>query len=176
MPFRTIHLTLTQTLARVGLVAGCAFLAGGCEPADRRPGVWLYGETVTEPVSDWGFVNEHAEVKLMTYPWYLIPHAITVVAAEHDGVVYVPSIYDAPADFPGSKFWNKVVASDPDVVLKAGEHKYPMIVQPAANDAEFERGLAALADKYDFWRKAQESPGEGPPFVILKLTPRGAGG
>ena len=37
------------------------FLLLGCEPQDRRPGLWLSGEVASTP-ADWNFTNEHMEI------------------------------------------------------------------------------------------------------------------
>lgn len=144
---------------------------GACEPEDRRPGLWLSGEVAPAP-EDWAFVNDAQEVLLETRTWYGIPHSVTVVIAEADGEVFVPSIYDEDVPFPGTKRWNANIARDPNVRLKVGETIYEMTARPAGNDAERQEGLEALAAKYDFWRKVEENPGERPPFAVIRLEPR----
>lgn len=142
-----------------------------CEPQDRRPGLWLWGEVAPAP-EDWTFVNEAPEVLLETSTWYGIPHSVTVVIAEADGAVYVPSIYDEDLPFPGTKQWNANIERNPEVRLKVGETLYEMVATPAANRAERQAGLHALAKKYDFWRKVQDNPRDRPPFAIIRLAPR----
>jgi hypothetical protein len=146
----------------------------GCEPQDRRPGVWLSGEVAATP-ADWAFVNDHDEILVETQTWYGIPHSVTVVGATSPaGNVFVPSIYSAPMPFPGSKRWNKNIASDPNVRLKIGSRLYEMAARPAADDAEFDEGFRALAEQYDFWQTAYEDESKRPPFVIIRMEPRGA--
>jgi hypothetical protein len=145
-------------------------LLAGCEPKDRRPGTWLSGEVETKSVSDWSFVNEQSEVFIETRPWYGVPFSVTTVIAEADGKVFVPSIYDQPADFPGSKHWNSVIADNPQIRLKVGGKLYEMAARPAANPAEFDQGLSALAAKYDFWRSVQTGE-SATAFVIIRLHP-----
>lgn len=152
------------------LLLGFALLSG-CEPKDRRPGTWLSGDEVTQAVTDWSFVNDAQEVFIETHPWYGIPFSVTTVIASADGKVYVPSIYDAPAEFPGSKYWNSVIAANPEVRVKIADQLYPMTALPAENDAEFAAGLAALADKYDFWRQVQNGETDTA-FAIIRLHPR----
>ena len=148
-----------------------ALLLAGCEPKDRRPGTWLSGEPVREPVTDWSFVNDQMEVFIETRPWFGIPFSITTVIAEADGRVYVPSIYETPAEFPGSKYWNGVIADNPAIQLKVGGRLYPLNALPAADDTEFAHGLSALAAKYDFWRSVEAGEADIA-FTIIRLHPR----
>lgn len=140
-----------------------------CEPQDRRPGTWLSGELVTSEVEDWSFSDEHDEIFVQTHPWYGIPHSVTTVVAAADGVLYVPSIYSEPAEFPGTKYWNSIIEDNPDVILKIGDKRYPRKAVPVTDEAEFERGLAALAEKYEFWRDIKANPDEAPPFVLIRM-------
>lgn len=156
------------------LLAMALVLLGGCEPKDRRPGTWLSGEEVVDPVNDWSFVNEQMEVFIETHPWYGVPFSVTTVIASADGKVYVPSIYESPAEFPGSKYWNSIVADNPEVLLKVGGRLYRMDARPAADEAESAHGLAALAAKYDFWRSVQAGESDTA-FTIIRLHPRSAG-
>ena len=151
-------------------LAVMAFLAG-CEPKDRRPGTWLSGDVHTGAVEDWSFVNEQREVFIETRPWYGVPFSVTTVIAEAQGNVYVPSIYDQPADFPGSKYWNSIIADNPDVRVKVGDRLYEMSARPAADSDESAAGLAALAAKYDFWGSVQAGESDTA-FVIIRLHPR----
>lgn len=163
-----------RTLSAVALTAALAMLVtAGCEPKDRRPGTWLAGAVVETPVTDWSFVNEHPEVYVETRPWYLIPHSVTTVIASSGDKVFVPSIYDAPAPFPGSKYWNRIIADNPAVRVKIGERLYAMEARPAADPNEFQEGLAALARKYDFWRQVRDGGKPDLAFVIIRLQPTG---
>ena len=152
------------------LLAFLLVAAAGCEPKDRRPGTWLSGKEIEGPVADWSFVNDHREVYVETRPWYGIPHSVTTVIASSNGKVFVPSIYEAPAPFPGTKYWNRIIASNPAVRVKIGDAIYPMQAYPAAEGEEFQEGLAALAAKYEFWRRVREDR-EQLPFVIIRLVP-----
>lgn len=159
-------------LAAVSLVAMLLLASAGCEPKDRRPGTWLSGNVAEGPISDWSFVNDQMEVFVETHPWYGIPHSVTTVIASKDGKVFVPSIYEAPAEFPGSKYWNGIIADNPSVRLKVGDTLYEMEARPATNQEEFAEGFSALAEKYDFWRNVYEDPDNPMPFVIIRLHPK----
>ena len=56
--------------------------------------------------------------------------------------------------------------------LRVGEDLYEMRLEPATDQAEFDRGLRALAAKYPFWQKAIDAPEGAPPFVILRYAAR----
>ncbi len=166
MPLRNT----TRTLL-LGISLSTLLMLSGCEPKDRRPGSWLSGDAVTTPVSDWSFVNEQMEVFIETRPWYGIPFSVTTVVAEADGKVYVPSIYETSAEFPGSKYWNRIIAENPSIQLKVGGKLYPLNALPAADEAEFAHGLSALAAKYDFWRSVEAGEADIA-FTIIRLHPR----
>ncbi len=148
-----------------------ALVLVACEPADRTPGMWLSGELVTTEITDWTFSNEHMEVFLETHPWYGIPFSITVVTATTGEKLFVPSIYSEPAEFPGGKYWNGIVAKNPEVLIKIGDKRYPRSAQLITDDDEFEEAFQALADKYDYWRSVKEGEAERPPFVLIRLDP-----
>jgi len=150
---------------------GTLLLLVACEPQDRRPGLWLSGETAVAP-ADWSFVNDTQEVFLETHPWYGIAHSVTVVVAEADGKVFVPSIYDEDLPFPGTKRWNATIAADPNVRLKVGDAIYEMTARLAADDEEHQQGFAALAAKYGFWQELLGDESKRPPFVIIRLEAR----
>jgi len=144
-------------------------LLAACEPQDRRPGTWVSGEPVTGPVEDWSFSREYDEIYVETRPWYGIPHSVTTVVAAANDVLYVPSIYDEQAEFPGNKYWNAVIEDNPDVFLKIGDKRYPRRARLVTDEAEFDQALAALADKYAFWQNVQNNPDEAPPFVLIRM-------
>ena len=162
---------MIRNVTLVAALLSFAALMSACEPQDRRPGLWLSGETAVTP-ADWSFVNDTQEVFLETHPWYGIAHSITVVVAEADGKVFVPSIYDEDLPFPGTKRWNTIIAADPNVRLKVGDAIYEMTARLAADDEEHRQGFAALAAKYDFWQELLEDESKRPPFVIIRLEAR----
>jgi len=159
------------------LVVLCwSFLAFiGVEPKDRRPGTLLSGEVAPIPV-DWSFVNQTdsaGEVHIETHPWYGVPFSVTTVIAEDNGELVVPSIYTKTLEFPGDKFWNKVVQANPKVRLRVAGKLYELAINPITDAAEFEQGLQALARKYPFWSKKLAEQPDQREFVLLRLKPRG---
>ena len=61
----------------------------GYEPSDLRPGLWLTGDRVTEPVTDWSFTEQHQEIFVQTRTPYLIPHSVTTYCAFYEGDRYL---------------------------------------------------------------------------------------
>ena len=167
----TIRTTLRGRIGAVGLSLLALLLLSACEPQDRRPGTWLSGDEAALP-DDLSFVADHAEVFIETRPWYGIPFSVTVVLGTRNGKLYVPSIYEEEAPFPGSKYWNSVIADNPDIRLKIGDTLYPMTATPVRDLAEFRDGVGALADKYDSWAGWMADESTAPPFVIIRLDPR----
>lgn len=159
------HARLVTTLLAV-------LLLSGCEPKDRRPGAWLSGETVAELPHDWSFTNDYQEIFVETHPWYGIPFSVTTVIGTRNGKLYVPSIYSEEAPFPGTKYWNKVIAENPEVRLKIGAALYEMRAVHVQDVVEYRAGIAALAEKYESWRRWQDDPDSAPPFVIIRMEPR----
>lgn len=69
MEKRTLEVVLVCLVMLVG--TGCV------DPKDRRPGLWLSGDAVTAPVTDWSFSDAFQEIQLETKTWYLVPHSVT---------------------------------------------------------------------------------------------------
>jgi hypothetical protein len=109
-----------------------------------RPGLWLRGDVVTTPVSDWSFVNdiEHPgqntnTILVETRTPYFIPHSVRVVPFVRDGKLYIRSYQDRmDVQFPKDKSWTSNVARDPRVRLKIGGKLYEMTVVLVADRAE----------------------------------------
>jgi hypothetical protein len=111
------------------------------------------------------------EVQLETHPWYGIPFSVTVVIVNDRGTLYVPSLYDEAMDFPGTKYWNKVVERNPGVRLRVGTSLYEMSIHPVVDDAGFAAALAAFGRKSSFWQDKIDA-GETPrQFALLRLEP-----
>jgi len=156
------------------LVALWVYLAFvGVEPKDRRPGTLLGGEPASMP-ADWSFLNDASatEVHLETYPWYGVPFSVTTVVAADAQGAYVPSIYNEVLEFPGSKFWNKVVQANPEIRLRAAGKLYELAIYPISERAEFDRAFAALAKKYPFWAQKRAQNNSEHEFVLLRLAAR----
>jgi hypothetical protein len=97
-----------------------------------RPGLWLKGEVVTTPVTDWSFVDkvEHPgrslnTVLVETRTPYFIPHSVRTMPFVRNGVLYIRSHQDRmDVQFPYDKSWTADVARDPRVRIKIGDKLY----------------------------------------------------
>jgi len=97
-----------------------------------RPGLWLKGEVVTAPVTDWSFVNEVPHpgrsintVLVETRTPYFIPHSVRTMPFVRNGVLYIRSHQDRmDVQFPLDKSWTANVARDPRVHIKIGDKLY----------------------------------------------------
>jgi hypothetical protein len=159
-------------IAQSFLVAGLVLL-GACEPQDRTPGQWLSGDVVAEPVTDWAFTRDHQEVFLETNTWYGVPHSVTVVMVEQGGAIYIPSIYMEEATWPDGKFWNRNVASDPNVRLKIGDKIYERRLEFVGTGDERQAALGAFREKFPFWDNLlKDGEPELPVLNILRLDQR----
>jgi hypothetical protein len=76
-----------------------------------RPGLWLKGEVVTTPVTDWSFVDkvEHPgrslnTVLVETRTPYFIPHSVRTIPTVRNGQLYIRSHQDRmDVQFPNDK-------------------------------------------------------------------------
>jgi hypothetical protein len=126
-----------------------------------RPGLWLRGEVVRTPVTDWSFVKnsnfgQGPTVEIETRTPYFIPHSVRAAAIVRNGQLYIPShqgcggglhgaacdVYNGPhgvnpigVPFPKNKFWTANVMRDPRVRLKINGKLYEatlvLITDPA---------------------------------------------
>jgi hypothetical protein len=147
--------------------------AMACEPHDRRPGLWLSGEVVSAPVTDWSFSNAYPEVFVETQTGYGIPHSVTTTLVTAAGTLYVPSLYYEGGEFPTERYWNRNIARDPEVRVKIGANIYPRRATLVTDPAERASVLAAFAAKYDRWAAMLENgEPERPHIILLRLDPR----
>jgi hypothetical protein len=124
----------------------------GFEPEDRRsysrPGLWLRGEAVTVPISDWSFTDGIRLVMVETRTPYLLPHSIVTNNFSRNGQLYLTSTYSRGMVFPQDKFWTANVARDPRVRMKIGDKVYDMTLVPILDRAEADAVLESKWKKY----------------------------
>lgn len=116
----------------------------GLNPHDRIPGLWLTGNVVTTPVTDWSFTEKVPTIKRQTQSRFLLPHSETINCLAYNGQLYVTSVY--PAGPPRS--WNENVMRDPHVRIKLGDKLYDRTLVVVTDPAEIEGVLQAGAKKY----------------------------
>ena len=153
---------------------GCGLLlVAACDPQDRRPGLWLRGEVVDTPVSDWSFTNTIGEIFVETRTWYLVPHSVTTVCVAQDGMLYVPSVYLEGGEFPDARAWNRNVVRDPRVRLEIDDRIYERKAVLVEDATEWDAVFAAFGRKSEFWKGLGEKPeAERPRIVFFRMEPR----
>ena len=102
-----------------------------------RPGLWLTGEVVHEPVTDWDWVNKVNDpirkntIMLETGTWYGIPHSVTINLTARGDKLYIGGTeqdFRLAKEFPHSKAWWANIVRDPRVRMKIGGKIYEMTV------------------------------------------------
>ena len=109
-----------------------------------RPGLWLKGEVVTTPVTDWSFVEkvEHPgqslnTVLVETRTPYFIAHSVRTVPFLRNGQLYIRSHqHRMDLQFPNDKSWTSNVARDPRVRIKIGDKLYEATMVLIADRAQ----------------------------------------
>jgi hypothetical protein len=128
---------------RIVATVVAAVAAFGCQPEDETPGLWLSGEAVIEPVTDWRFTNEIEEIFVQTRPWYGIPHSTTIWCVELDGELYVGSYGEE------KKTWENNIERNANAVLAISGKLYQVSLVPVTEPSRVEALGAAYGQKYD---------------------------
>lgn len=111
------------------------------------PGLWLSGEVVTTPVTDWSFANQYRTDKVQTRTWYRIPHSVTTGFIVYNGQLYLTSNFAAGVPFPQGKNWVANVMRDPHVRVKFGTRLYNCVLSPVTDPAERASVLESRAQR-----------------------------
>ena len=121
----------------------------GLNPKGPRAGLWLTGNLVTTPVTDWTFTDNFPNVEVETHPWYMIAHSVTIFCTSYNGRLYLSSYYLPPTPpYPHSRKWNEAVASDPHARIKIGDNLYDRTLVYVTDDAEKAGVMASERKKY----------------------------
>ncbi len=118
----------------------------GLDPHGRLPGLWLTGDLVSMPVTDWSFTDKIRNVELQTRTWYLLPHSVRINCIAYNGQLYLSTVNPMGVDAP--HVWNVNVARDPHVRLKIGNQLYDQILSLVTDPAEKAAVLQARVKKY----------------------------
>jgi hypothetical protein len=111
------------------------------------PGLWLGGEVVTTPVTDWSFATQYKTDKVQTRTWYGIPHSVTTSHIVQNGQLYLTSLFRAGVPFPQGKSWVNNVMRDPHVRLKFGDKLYDRVLSHVTDPEERAAVLASRAQQ-----------------------------
>ena len=144
------------------------------------PGLWLSGEVVREPVTDWSWVSDvsHPQrgntIMLETRTWYGIPYSVTILPTPRGDRLYIGgSARDArlEREFPDYKQWWANVERDPRVRLKIDGKIYEMTAALVSDPVELaeilgrdpitttvaEDGTEHVVAKWYYWQVFQRN-------------------
>ena len=128
------------------LLALVVFRITGLEPKDRRPGLWLKGDLVPEPVTDWLFTDKVRNIEVETRTWYLLPHSVRINCVAYNGHLYVSTVNPLGENTP--HHWNVNVMRDPRVRIKIGNQLYDRRLTLVTDPTEKAGMLEARIKKY----------------------------
>ena len=143
--------------------------AVGIDPGSTRPGMWLSGPVVTEPVTDWSFAADarpRGMTDLETHQWFFpaLAHSVRISRFHNKGKLYILSAYPAGIKLPDGRHWNRNVLADPNVRVRIGGKLYDRkMVYVSDNRAEYDDLMRSAGSL--FW-----SPGMH--FEVWRLDPR----
>ncbi|MBL6905703.1 hypothetical protein OAM75_00270 [Gammaproteobacteria bacterium] len=144
------------------------------------PGLWLSGEVVREPVTDWSWVSDvsHPQrgntIMLETRTWYGIPYSVTILPTPRGDRLFIGgSARDArlEREFPDYKQWWANVERDPRVRLKIDGKIYEMTAALVSDPVELaeilgrdpitttvaEDGTEQVVAKWYYWQVFQRN-------------------
>ena len=141
--------TIIVLVAVLLLVSVTGFEPKDCPPTDRSfsckmPGLWLKGEPVTTPVTDWAFTDQIPQIKIQTQTPFLLPHSVTIWCAVYNGNLYVTS-------YRGRQ-WVENIIRDPQVRLKIADKVFDRTLSIVDDPAEKAAVLQAKGKKYPQWK------------------------
>lgn len=108
-------------------------------------GLWLKGEVVREPVTDWDWVLQvnHPvrgnSIMIETRTWYGIPHSVNINLVPRGEDLYISGSeqdFRLEKEFPHSKRWWANIERDPRVRMKIDGKLYEMTVALVADRDE----------------------------------------
>ncbi len=119
-----------------------------CPPFNRSwsckvPGLWLKGERVTNPVTDWSFTDKIKRIKIQTQTPVLLPHSVTIWCVVYNGNLYVTSYR--------GRLWVEDIIRHPQVRLKIADRVYDRTLTMINDPAEKAAVLQAKGKKYPEW-------------------------
>ncbi len=141
--------TIAVLVALLLLLSFTGFEPKGCPPTDRSlsckmPGLWIKGEPVTTPVTDWSFTDKIPEIKIQTQTPFLLPHSVTIWCAVYNGNRYVTSYR--------GRMWVEDIIREPHVRLKIADQVYDRTLSVVDDPAEKAAVLQTKGKKYPQWK------------------------
>jgi hypothetical protein len=114
----------------------------GLNPRGPRPGLWLSGNVVAAPVTDWSFADRYPTIEVQTRTWYFVPHSVTIWCVSYQKHLYLQAI---------GKTWSGNVVRDPRVRVKIGSQLYDGTAAYITDPSEYFGVEANMAQKYSRW-------------------------
>jgi hypothetical protein len=108
------------------------------------PGLWLKGDVVNTPVTDWSFTDTIPTVKVQTQTPFLLPHSVAIWCVVYNGNLYVTSYR--------GRLWVEDIIRDPHVRLKIGSQVYERTFSLVNDPDEKAAVLQAKGKKYPQWK------------------------
>ncbi len=140
-------------MLRMTVAATLAFALLGCDPQDRRVGLWLVGDVAETFPDDWSFIDDHREIAIQVATPYFIAHSVTIWCVQVDGRLFIAAGNAATKNWPG---W---VDDDPNVRLKIGEDVYEARLTDLVEPEAIQPVQEAYALKYDLGGGSGDSGG-----------------
>jgi hypothetical protein len=115
----------------------------------RTPGLWLRGNPVTTPVTDWSFTDKFQNAKVQTRDRFMLPYSVETYCVSYNGQLYLTSVYQpgVPA-YPHGRHWNENVARDPHVRIKIGDQLFDRTLVYVTDPDERAAVIKNKAKKY----------------------------
>jgi hypothetical protein len=110
----------------------------------QTPGLWLRGDPITTPVTDWSFTNAVPTIKVQTQSPWLLPYSVAAWCATYNGSLYITS-------YRGRR-WAEDIISHPRVRLKIGDQLFEKDMMMVTDSDEKAAVIAAKAKKYPSWK------------------------
>ncbi len=110
----------------------------------QTPGLWLRGDPITTPVTDWSFSNAVPTIKVQTQSPWLLPYSVAAWCATYNGSLYITS-------YRGRR-WTEDIISHPRVRLKIGDQLFEKDMMMVTDPEEKAAVIAAKAKKYPSWK------------------------
>lgn len=146
---KIVGTTIIAVVVLLLILSFTGFEPKACPPTDRSmsckmPGLWLKGDLVTTPVSDWSFTDKIPQIKIQTQTPYLVPHSVTIWCAVYNGNLYVTS-------YRGRQ-WVEDIIRDPHVRLKIEDRVFDRTLSVVDDPAEKAAVLQTKGKKYPQWK------------------------
>jgi hypothetical protein len=141
--------TVIVLLAVLLLMSVTGFEPKDCPPTDKSfsckvPGLWIKGEPVTTPVSDWSYTDQIPQIKIQTQTPFLLPHSVIIWCAVYNGNLYVTS-------YRGRQ-WVENIVREPHVRLKIADKVFDRTLSMVDDPVEKAAVLQAKGRKYPQWK------------------------